>query len=381
MDYNKKKEKVKDVLSLQRSFFNPKKAPARDMDFQFLMNEPEGGFSYYLSIKNKTCTLVKGRSPNPVCEVITDVKTWENIGGKYISPKDAMKTGKLKIKGRILTFILKYKKIFCGNLQPQISATEYTNPPSIERINNVLIVSCSPRGEKGATQLFADVLNKGMVRAGAEVETLLLSKMKIKPCAGCFNCWKGEMKCIHENKDDMKIFWDKYFKADLMVWATPIYVFHGTTLLKTVIDRFLRIVNPHISVLPKGELTHGRRNEHIPYEALLACGGLNDLDVFRPLQETIRTWVKYKNSVLLAELFRTNSMRFISEDTNHKIMDEALEALEQAGYELITLKKVKKRTKKKFERKIYSNSIFVSAANNRIEQIISGERAIAERKI
>ncbi|MCP4134002.1 MAG: SCP2 sterol-binding domain-containing protein [bacterium] len=59
------------------------------------MQEPEGEFAYYLSIKNKTCELIEGPSPKPVCEIITDISTWEDIGGKYISPGEAVKSGRL----------------------------------------------------------------------------------------------------------------------------------------------------------------------------------------------------------------------------------------------------------------------------------------------
>ncbi|MCP4129903.1 MAG: hypothetical protein GY754_02695 [bacterium] len=380
--HKEKQEKIKDALLMQKCFFNAKRSPNKDIDFQFNMQEPEGEFTYYLSIKNKTCELIEGRSPKPVCEIITDISTWEDIGGKYISPGEAVKSGRFKLKGNSLYFMLRYKKIFSGTLDWNIPGKTYLTPPSIEKIKNVLVLSCSPRGEKGATQFFADIFTKGMERAGAKVETLFPARMKINSCIGCFQCWSNEeKKCIYEEKDDMKIFWEKYNKADLLVWATPIYVFHGTSLMKKVVDRFFSIVNPNISVLPNGVKTHARKNEHIPYETLLACAGLNDKDVFLPLQHTLRTWIKYNNSKLLAELCRTNSMAFLSGSVKQKKMDEAVEALEQAGYELVTSKRVNKKTKKTFEQRIFSAPVFVSSANKSIDEVMRGEQKIGERKL
>jgi len=362
-----KSEKIKEIehnMGIQKALFNPKKASKKNIDYQFIFKEEEGIFKYYLSIKDKKCSLIKGESLNPICRVTTDIETWNKIGGRYLSGQDAMKTGKLNIEGNILAFIFKYNKIFSGTTDWPLPDNLYINKGEDRDIKNVLVVSSSPRNNNGATSFFADKLIEGMIEAGANVEVIYPAKMKIYPCTGCFKCWvDNSNKCIFHEKDDMKIFWEKYYKSDLIVWATPIYYYHCTTAMKTIIDRFFIQIDPHLYNFVNNVDTHPNKINHFPYFALLAVAGFSEKEVFKPIYDNFKIFEKHGGPKLIAALFRNDAMSFITDGIKNKIMDDILEITKHAGIELIKNKKVSKKTKKIFGKKLYKRPLFHSIGN------------------
>mgnify|MGYP001825705584 FL=1 len=53
----------------------------------------------------------------------------------------------------------------------------------------VLVLLGSPRKQGNSTTLARQII-KGAESAGAEVETIYLNGLKIKPCQGCYGCKK-----------------------------------------------------------------------------------------------------------------------------------------------------------------------------------------------
>ena len=81
--------------------------------------------------------------------------------------------------------------------------------------------------------------------------------MNIKPCTGCYTCWtKTPGECIHQ--DDMTDLRLKFRKADLVVLASPLYIFNVTGIMKTFLDRLLPIVKPYM-LIDSGETKHPHR--------------------------------------------------------------------------------------------------------------------------
>ena len=103
----------------------------------------------------------------------------------------------------------------------------------------VLIFLGSPR-KKGNSAILAEHLTRGAVDAGADVETLYIHGMDIKPCTGCNQC-QGENAagCIID--DAMQTIYEKLKETDSIVFASPIYWFSVTAQLKTVIDRIYAV--------------------------------------------------------------------------------------------------------------------------------------------
>jgi len=99
----------------------------------------------------------------------------------------------------------------------------------------ILVLLGSPR-KNGNSAILAGEIAKGAEAAGAEVETLLINKMDIKPCQSCWACQKKDSKgCAID--DDMQAVFPKLIEADAWVIASPVYWFNMSTQTKLWLDR------------------------------------------------------------------------------------------------------------------------------------------------
>lgn len=114
----------------------------------------------------------------------------------------------------------------------------------------ILAINGSPKGKRSNTWCLTCAFLEGITiqeenggAQTAEIETLNIGSLNIKPCLGCFSCWSktpGEC-CIH---DDMQGVIDKILWADVVVWSFPLYYFGLPGQLKTLIDRQLPMSLP-----------------------------------------------------------------------------------------------------------------------------------------
>lgn len=123
----------------------------------------------------------------------------------------------------------------------------------------ILAVNGSPKGNQGNTECILHPFLEGAREAGAQTETIYLKDKKINHCLGCFSCWSTTPGlCIH--KDDMPELLQMIVQADIVVYASPLYVFSVTGLMKDFMDRRLPLFTPAI----KNDNTryfHNARNE------------------------------------------------------------------------------------------------------------------------
>ena len=98
----------------------------------------------------------------------------------------------------------------------------------------IVVLNGSPRA-KGNTELLSESFIKGAMEAGHETELINLRGKKVAGCLGCKYCHEHGGECVQ--KDDMKGILESLNKADMVVFASPIYWFDITAQLKAVIDR------------------------------------------------------------------------------------------------------------------------------------------------
>lgn len=102
----------------------------------------------------------------------------------------------------------------------------------------LLALQGSPR-PNGNTQAVLDIVLASARKAGAETETIQLIDLKnLKGCMECLACDKNldEPACAVD--DDMQAILEKAIKADVIVWATPVFCWAPSWLLKMAMDRF-----------------------------------------------------------------------------------------------------------------------------------------------
>ena len=110
-------------------------------------------------------------------------------------------------------------------------------------MKKVLILNGSPR-KNGATASLIKAFSEGARQVGNEVQELYLYGMNINDCIGCLACQrrgKNEAQNPCSQQDDMVQIYEAFRKADVIVFASPIYYWTITGKLKSTVDRLLAI--------------------------------------------------------------------------------------------------------------------------------------------
>jgi multimeric flavodoxin WrbA len=140
--------------------------------------------------------------------------------------------------------------------------------------NSVLILKSSPR-KKGNSNILAASLQAGVIEAGANVESLMLHDMDIRPCDACDECQETGVCVI---SDDMQQIYPLLERADSIVIASPVYWFTISAQAKLCIDRWYAI---HSSGIFRKKrigiiLTYGD-------DDLYSSGGINAIHTFESM--------------------------------------------------------------------------------------------------
>ena len=100
-------------------------------------------------------------------------------------------------------------------------------------MKRVIVISTSLRRGSNS-DILADQFVEGAKAAGNAVEKISLVGKHIEFCKGCLACQKLG-RCVIN--DDVNGIMAKVLKADVVVWATPIYYYEMSGQMKTLIDR------------------------------------------------------------------------------------------------------------------------------------------------
>jgi multimeric flavodoxin WrbA len=106
---------------------------------------------------------------------------------------------------------------------------------------SILVLNGSPR-DKGNSATLANQLALGAKESDAEIESIYLHDMDIRPCDACDFCQEDGNGCVIA--DDMQALYPKLRAADVIVLATPVYWFSLPAQLKLCIDRWYAMELP-----------------------------------------------------------------------------------------------------------------------------------------
>jgi len=98
---------------------------------------------------------------------------------------------------------------------------------------NILGIMGSPR-IKGNTDILLDRALEGAQSRGAEVDKIIVDKLKISPCKEYYGCL-NDGKCVI--RDDMDGIYPRLLQADRLIVASPMFFYGITSQLKALIDR------------------------------------------------------------------------------------------------------------------------------------------------
>mgnify|MGYP001022792732 CR=1 FL=1 len=99
---------------------------------------------------------------------------------------------------------------------------------------NIVVLNGSPR-KGGNTETLADAFVEGAREAGHTVFYFNVSNIIINGCLDFKHCFTHKGECAQ--KDEMQEIYSALYKADMLVFASPIYWWGFSAQLKAVIDR------------------------------------------------------------------------------------------------------------------------------------------------
>lgn len=196
----------------------------------------------------------------------------------------------------------------------------------------VLAFNSSPRKEKGFTAMVLERFMAGAASAGAETETVYLAEKKIADCLGCTWCWfKTPGICRH--KDDVPALHAKMLRADVLVYATPLYICTMSAIMKRFLDRILPLAEPY-QEYHDGACRHPHQNkrEREKRIVLLSTCGFPGLRNFDPLVFTFERIAEVGDGSLHASILFPSSVLLARDPCPAA---EQLEYVYRAGQEAV----------------------------------------------
>lgn len=99
----------------------------------------------------------------------------------------------------------------------------------------------------GNTDLLVSEALKGARRVGASARRVRLIDLDMRPCLGCLSCSDG--RC-HSHDDDIPELLEAMRGASALLFATPVYFWNVSGLMKTLWDRMLPLAGLDLDATP-----------------------------------------------------------------------------------------------------------------------------------
>ncbi len=212
-----------------------------------------------------------------------------------------------------------------------------------------------------------DKFIEGAKSAGATVEEFKLSKLDIHQCDGCYMCWtKIPGECVH--KDIMSELREKYRSADLVIFASPLYIFNVTGIMKTFMDRLLPILKPYMLIDKQdGHITHPDRFPELGEQGFIvfSASGFPDVDNnFDGLKGMYRAWDSHnENTHLMGEFFLT-AAEMLPQSVYKNRRDKVEKACFDAGVQVVNESKIDYKYMSAVSNPRVSNKTFQNQADS-----------------
>lgn len=100
-------------------------------------------------------------------------------------------------------------------------------------MKKIVVIASSPRKNGNSNALVKEFV-RGAQEAGNTVQTVSLGDIQMDFCRGCMTC-NQTLKCVIN--DDVKTVLETMKRADVIVFATPVYYYSVSGQLKTFFDR------------------------------------------------------------------------------------------------------------------------------------------------
>jgi multimeric flavodoxin WrbA len=233
----------------------------------------------------------------------------------------------------------------------------------------ILAINGSYRGERGYTHFLIGKIFEGARAVGAECEQVTLSRLKINHCLGCNVCQRSarpvegqggySLECVYQTKDEAQAVFEKMKQADLILYATPVYVFGMSTLLKVLLERFYGTSYCETFRVTQAGLMFHHVNPEIaskPFASLVVCDNLEN-ETPKNAVSYFRTFAKFMDAPQVGSLVRNaGALTGHGDDPEAAAkfpkITEVYAAYVQAGVELGSLGKISAATERRANQEV-----------------------------
>ncbi|AIZ56456.1 iron-sulfur flavoprotein [Candidatus Methanoplasma termitum] len=99
----------------------------------------------------------------------------------------------------------------------------------------ITVMNGSPRPNGNTSELVKQFLKEADDKA--KIEEVRIFEMNIKGCSNCGSCQRGEIRNHCTMKDDMSILYQKFLSSDMIILASPIYMWQLTPCTLAFLNR------------------------------------------------------------------------------------------------------------------------------------------------
>ncbi len=315
----------------------------------------QGGVKGGLSISQGKCSFREGEFPSPTLTIHAPADVWMKIARQEINRAQALMDGLYEVEGD-MNLLMKIGDLF----RPPTKAGEEELTQKGEKKMKILAIQGSPRPKASNTEILLQEFLKGAQSRGAETETVYLKEKKIHPCVGCYTCWaKTPGVCVF--KDDMPDLLDKVTGCDILVYATPLYNFNVTALMKAFQERLLPLLDPHL-IKTEETYRHPPRYKVSRKMVLISTCGFPEVSHFDALRHIFRHIEKSGRTSLVGELLMPGGELLKQQGMQDKVQG-VLRTAYRAGVEVIQEGKVSKETEAAIQKPLVPPDELAEMAN------------------
>jgi len=205
------------------------------------------------------------------------------------------------------------------------------------------------RDAHGYTRELLDLFARGATAAGGIAEVIHLAQRDVRPCTGCFQCWNPSRDGRCAQRDDMAALIEVFQESEAVVFATPVYYYSFSAILKAFLERLLATSLPAIDTtgplgLERNTLREEGRGPQLA--ALIAVGAHRSPEIMDGLVRSFRLICDGIYARPAGMLLRPESF-FLDFDAGKPITGRRVRlAFESAGRELVLDRAFSRKTER-----------------------------------
>jgi multimeric flavodoxin WrbA/putative sterol carrier protein len=360
---------AKELILRMPMGFRPEAAGDLKAEIQFDLSG-EGGVRGVLSISEGKCSFREGDSSSPTLTIHSPADVWSKIARQEINRAQALMEGLYKVEGD-MNLLMRMGELFH---HPGKTEEKDTNRKGERKMMKVLAIQGSPRPKVSNTEILLQEFLKGAQSQGAETETVYLKEKEFRPCIGCYTCWaKTPGVCVF--KDDMPDLLEKVKACDILVYATPLYNYNMTSLLKAFQERLLPLLDPHLIKMEE-IYRHPQRYKMNRKMVLISTCGFPEVSHFDALRHVFHHIERSGQTPLVGELLMPGG-ELLKQQGMKENVQGVLRTAYRAGIEVMKEGRVSKETEMEIQRPLVPPDALAEMANlwwdSHLEEITEGK--------